>query len=148
MNFSGEFVLQSHFNTYFKYTEDGFVTRKIENGKENVKVLFEIISESSRIITRSSPTPPSSGGYGWQKVCTTQASAKLYNETLAANKEILSSLAIELANRTYNVSIIIGTYILTELANAYFANGLNFSYMKQVSYYFYPTGQVVPTQAR
>lgn len=63
-------------------------------------------------------------------------------------RRFLSLLAIELANRTYNVSIIIGTYILTELANAYFANGLNFSYMTQVSYYFYPTGQVVPTQAR
>lgn len=148
MNSSGEFVLQSHFNTYFEYTEEGFVVRKIENGEETVEVLFENISEPSQIVTRSTPPPPPSSGYGWQKVCTVQGSTKLYNDTLAATKEILASLATELANRTYNVGIILGTYVLTELATRYFANGLDYAYMKQVSYYYYPTGQIVPTQAR
>lgn len=148
MNSSGEFVLQSHFNTYFENTEEGFVVRRIENGEETVEVLFENISESPTISTRATPPPPSGGGYGWQKVCTTKGSTKLYNDTLAATKELLASLATELANRTYNVGVILTTYALTELANKYFANGLNYAYMKQVSYYFYPTGQIVPTQAR
>lgn len=30
MNSAGEFVLQSHFNTYFERTEEGFVVRKVE----------------------------------------------------------------------------------------------------------------------
>ena len=148
MNSSGEYVLQSHFNTYYEYTEEGFVARRIENGKETVEILIEGISKPSGILTRSTPPPPPGGGYGWKKICTTKGSTKFYNKTLAGIKSALASLATGLANKTHNVGVIIGTNVLTKLANKYFARKLNYAYMTQVSYYFYPTGKVIPTKVR
>lgn len=148
MNSVGDYILESHFNTYFEYTDDGFVARKIENGQETVEILIEDISEPSGILTRSSPPPPPGGGYGWKKVYTTQGSTRFHNATLAGIRSALTTLATSLATQFWNPGFAIGAGVLASMASAYFIRDLNYAYMKQVSYYYYPTGQIIPTKAR
>ena len=148
MNSSGEYVLQSHLNTYFEYTEDGFVARRVENGKETVVTLSEDVFEPSGVSTRSTPPPPPGGGYGWKKVFTTKGSTKFINATLAGIRQALSSLATALANKYWNAGVAIGAGVLSAMANAYYIRDLDYAYMVQVGYYYYPTGKVVPTKIR